>query len=411
MRSTRTALVFTMLFLVVAPVAARAQRAQSDRVLDITESVLDRLLGAHEKEKEGSEGHAAQLADVDARIAKFEQCKRDFEAAGSAVGGRLGGIAARGGIRAKCGASDADGMRKERQQILDAPEASAASAGGFTLPEYRRLRDRVRGYLAGDRSGFTQATLDLLKARETRLTGAFGMPVAVAGGGGMGAARGMRGPAVWTSDFAWLWISQLFAVQYLSGATMFEKDYAPGDWTRWTVRTDEEGTTQEVERAFIGKQADGAEWWRMKTITRDRDGADTVSLEALFRPEPDNEYVRRLVRMRAKLPGSAEPQEMMVPEQWATWNLMGAFPFRPTPESIEGATVGTEDVRTPAGAFRAKHVRFGQGGGTISWWLDESVTGGWVKFAAVDDAKQPRYTMELTGKGTGAKSELGVVMK
>ena len=43
--------------------------------------------------------------------------------------------------------------------------------------------------------------------------------------------------------------------------------------------------------------------------------------------------------------------------------------------------------------------------------VDETTVGGWVKFAAIDNEKKPMYTMELVGKGTGAKSELGVTIK
>jgi hypothetical protein len=93
------------------------------------------------------------------------------------------------------------------------------------------------------------------------------------------------------------------------------------------------------------------------------------------------------------------------------WNMMGAFPYKPTKESIEGATIGVEDVKTPAGSFKAKHVRFGQGGGTLDWWLDDTAVGGWVKFSAIGDDKLAKYTMEMLGKGLGAKSELGVTIK
>jgi hypothetical protein len=382
-------------------------RAQSNKALDLTEEILDRFFTAYDKEKNEASGVSSQLEDTDAKIAKFEQCKRDFEAAGSASGSRLGGIAARIAIKAKCGASDADGYRKDRERIMAGPENAAASAGGFKLPEYRNIRDRIRGYLNGDRSGFTKGALDLLKSREARLSTLFGISMSSGGSAG----RSLRGPSVWTTDFAWIWISQLFAVQYLSGATLFEKDYAPGDWTRWVVKTADDDEVQTTERAFFGKQTDGGEWWRMKTITASGGDADTVTLEALFRPDSENTYVQKLVRMRAKLPGNSVPQEMMVPEQWSMWNMMGAFRSKPTAESLEGATVGMEDVKTDAGTFHARHVRFGQGGGTLEWWLDESSVGGWVKFAAVDDDKKPRYTMELVGKGTGAKSELGVVIK
>jgi hypothetical protein len=132
-----------------------------------------------------------------------------------------------------------------------------------------------------------------------------------------------------------------------------------------------------------------------------------VSLEALFKPEPGNQYVRQLVRMRARLPGSTAPQEMMVPQQWSMVNMGGALGGRPTPESLEGATLGVESIKTPAGTFRAKHVQFGVGNGSLDWWLDSTATGGWVKFALMQEGKA-KYTMQLIGRGTGAKSELGV---
>jgi len=392
------------------PAPARAQTA-----VEVTTQILDRFFAAWDKQKSEEQNVAPQLADLDSKITKFEQCKRDWEAAGAASGSRLGGFAAKIAIKRKCGASDSDGWRKEREQIMNGPENAAATAGGFKLPDYRSLRDKLHGYALGDESGFTTASLDVLKAKRSALASAFGVPAVVAQAGAS-AGRGMHGPAVWNTDYAWVWISQLFAVQYLSGASMFESNYKPGEWTRWSISTaDNADETQQTERAFIGKNTDGAEWWRFKTISNYKDGdkaaADTVTLEALFKPDPNNEYLQQLVRMRGKFPGSAEAQELMVPEQWATWNLTGGFGMKPTKESVDGATVGVEDVKTPAGSFKAKHVRFGQGGGTLDWWLDESAAGGWVKFSATDNDKKPRYTMEMIAKGTGAKSELGVTLK
>ncbi len=395
----------------VAVWSAAPLGAQSDRALDLTEAILDRFFTAHAKEKSEAGSVSTQLSDTEAKIAKFEQCKRDFEAAGSIAGGRLAQIAARAAIKSKCGATDSEGMRKERQRIMDGPETAAATAGGFKLPEYRNLRDRLHGYMAGDRSGFTKAGLDLLKSREGHLSAAFGIPVASAEGMGGMRGAGMRGAGMWNTDFTWVFVSQMFAVQYLSGATMFEKDYAPGEWTRWSVKTDDDDEKQTVERAFLGRTSDGGEWWRMKTITMNGKEADTVSFETLFKPEQGNEGMQKLLRMRAKLPGNPEPQEMMVPDQWSTWNMMGTFSSKPTPESVAGATVGTEEVKTPAGTFRAKHVKFGQGGGSLNWWLDDATIGGWVKFQAMDNGSSARYSMELVAKGTGAKSELGVEIK
>jgi len=421
MRPTR----FVASLLAVALLLPAPALAQSNRVLDIVEAVFDRFLVSAAKEQAETGSVRTQLEDVEAKITKYEKCARDFETGGGIVAGRLGQIAARAAIKAKCG-PDAESLRKERQKILDGPENAAAQAGGFQLPEYRNLRDRLRGYLAGDRTGFTPATLDLLKRRESDLAKAMAGPtgVYVAGGDKIAGAieraankiAGSAGMAMagasWTGDYAWTWISQLFSMQFSSGATVFERPYQPGEWTKWNTRIGEDNMTQETERAYIGKQTDGAQWWRIKTITRfDKSQADTVILEALFRPEMGNEFVQELVRMRAKLPDNPEPQEMLVPEQWSTWNMMGSFRSRPTPESVEGATVGIETITTPAGTFKARHVRFGQPGGTLSWWVDESTTGGWVKFQAMDGGKQPTYVMELVGKGTGAKSELGVTIK
>lgn len=413
-----------LLLSVSAALLALPDRAPAQgRVIDATVDMLDRWFTARDKQKVEEKNVEPQVADVDARLKKYQDCKKDFEAGGAAVGGRFGRLAARGGIKAKCGSMDETDFQKERSKILGGPEAAAAGAGGFGLDEFRLLSSRLQAYLGGDESGFSKPSLDILKPRMKQLSTAFGMPAMgaeVAGGGGGrmmgGGARG-RGPDVWNTDYAWMWISQLFAVQYLSGATMFETDYKPGEWTRWSITTkDNDDETQETERAFLGKTTDGGEWWRMKTITNYMEGgkvsnADTVALEALFKPQDQDGYFQKLVRMRGKLPGNPEAQEMMVPEQWSMWNMRGPFQNKPTAESIEGATVGVEDVKTPAGSFKAKHVRFGQGGGTIDWWLDSTAVGGWVKFSALDNEKKPMYTMEMLGKGTGAKSELGVTIK
>ena len=390
--------------------------AHGQRVIDLTADMLERWMNAKDKENQETKGVQSQLAESEAKIAKFEQCKRDWETAGAASGSRMGGLAARLAIKAKCGSSDSDGMRKDRQKILDGPENAAAQAGNFKVADYRNLKEKMQNWLGGDESGFTKPGLDLLKPKRTAIASLFGVSADVAQASSGSGGRGMRGPNMYAGDNAWIWISQLFTIQYLSGAAMFETNYKPGEWTKWSITTaDADDDQQETEKAFLGKTAEGAEWWRFKTITTFKDGdktmADTIVLESLFKPEPGNEQMQQLVRMRGKFPGQTEAQEMMVPQQWGMWNMNGAFQMKPTKESVDGATVGTESVTTPAGTFRAKHVRFGQGGGTIDWWLDETAIGGWVKFTATDNEKNPQYTMQMIAKGTGAKSELGVVIK
>lgn len=390
--------------------------AQSQRVIDLTADMLERWLNAKDKENQETKGVQSQLSESDAKIAKFEQCKRDWETAGAASGSRMGGLAARLAIKAKCGSSDSDGMRKDRQKILDGPENAAAQAGNFKVADYRNIKEKMQNWLGGDESGFTKAGLDLLSPKRATIASLFGMSATVAQASSGMSGRGMRGPNMYAGDNAWIWISQLFTVQYLSGAAMFESNYKPGEWTKWSITTaDSEDEQQQTEKAFLGKTAEGAEWWRFKTITSYKDGdkttADTIVLESLFKPEPGNEQMQQLVRMRGKFPGQTEAQEMMVPQQWGMWNMNGSMGMKPTKESVEGATIGTETITTPAGTFKAKHVRFGQGGGSIDWWLDETAIGGWVKFTATDNDKNPQYTMQLIGKGTGAKSELGVTIK
>jgi hypothetical protein len=382
--------------------AATPTTASAQKVIDLTVDMLDRWLSGHEKEKSETKNVEPQLAEADAKIAKFEQCKKDWETAGAASGSRLGGLAARMAIKAKCGSSDADGMRKDRQKILDGPENAGAQVAKFKLDDYRNLKNRLQAWAGGDESGFSKAGLDLLKSRRAQVAATFGMSADVAQSGG-----GMRAPGVWTTDYAWVYISGLFTMQYLSGATMFEGNYKPGEWTKWSMKSADSDEMQQTERAFLGTTAEGAEWWRMKTITE----SDTIVLEALFKPDANNDAMQQLVRMRGRFPGQSEAQELMVPQQWGMWNMNGSMGMKPTKESLEGATVGTETVTTPAGTFRAKHVRFGQGNGSIDWWLDETAVGGWVKFQAFDNEKKPTYTMEMIGKGTGAKSELGVVIK
>lgn len=394
--------------LVAAPSPAHGQR-----VIDLTADMLERWLNAKDRENQETRGVEAQLTEANAKIARFEQCKRDFEAAGSA-GGRLGGLAARIAIKKKCGASDAGDMQKERQKILDGPENAAAQAGNFKVADYRNLKDKIGNWLGGDESGFTPAGLDLLKGKRSAIASVMGVSANVAQAS-MSGGRGMRGPNMYAGDNAWIWISQLFTIQYLSGAAMFETNYKPGEWTKWSITTADNDEQQQTEKAFLGTTAEGAEWWRFKTITTykedDRTMADTIVLESLFKPEPGNEQMQQLVRMRGKFPGQSEAQEMMVPQQWGMWNMNGAMGMKPTKESVDGATIGVETVTTPAGTFKAKHVRFGQGGGAIDWWLDETVVGGWVKFTATDNEKNPQYTMQMIGKGTGAKSELGITIK
>ena len=392
---------------------AVAAPLHAQKALDLTADGLDRFLKGADAENVEMGKTGDQLKEIDNKISEFRKCKAAFDAAGTGSG--KSGLALRLLMRAKCGASDEDGFQKDREKIVKGPQEAGAKAAGMKLDAYLDLKNRITSYFGGDRNGFTKAALDLLDSRQADIGRSLGLTMVKQSGGGSGGGGRMNG--MWTPDYAWVYLGQLFALQYASGASAFEQPYKPGEWTQWTITdpNNSDGATV-MERAFLGVQADSSEWWRMKAITPYKDNgkmtADTMIMEALYKPT--SPYTKEIVRVRAKLPGNKDPQELMVPQGMGMINYNGFFGSRPTKESVDGATVGTEKVDTKAGSFTAKHVRFGNGGGNLDWWLTPDAPGGWVKFSgssANGGDKKEVYTMEMSGKGTGAKSELGIVIK
>jgi hypothetical protein len=394
-----------------------ASQLQAQKVIDLTSDLLDRFLKGADAEQVELGKSEEQLKAIDEKLKAFRECQKNFMGT-QGSGGKLG-MAAKIALRAKCGASDEDGIVKERNKITEGPANAGAKAASMKTNDFLSLKEKITAYMQGDRMGFSQQGLDLLKSRESDLSKALGMPVvqpvSLAGMGG-GGSRGGRMSGPWSTDYAWVYIGQLFALQYASGAAMFEEDYKPGEWTRWSMTdTGNPDETQTVERAFLAMQPDSSEWWRTKTISTYKDGgkevADTVIMEALYKPT--SEWTKELVRVRAKLPGNKDAQELLVPQGMGMINYNAAvLGGRPTKESIEGATISAaEKVTTKGGTFTAKHVRFGAGNGNLDWWLTKEAPGGWVKFTGRSNSGDDKdtYTMELVAKGVGAKSELGVI--
>jgi hypothetical protein len=394
---------------------AAASQLRAQRVIDLTADMLDRFLRGADAENVEMGKSGDQLKALDDKIQKFRECKKNWEIATGNTDGKLG-MAARLAMRAKCGASDEDGFQKDRQKLAQGPLDAGAKAGGFKTSEYQNLKDRITSYFGGDRSGFSKAGLDLLDSREADLSKALGLTMVHVRTAGSASGGMAHMPGMWTTDYAWAYLGQLFALQYASGASVFEQPYKPGEWTRWSItESSDTSQNQTMERAFLAMQADSSEWWRLKTLSPYEDNGkkmmDTVVIEALYKPT--SPYTKELVRVRAKLPGNKDPQELMVPQGMGMINYNGFFGTKPSKESVDGATVGTENLTTPAGSFSAQHVRFGNGGGTLDWWLTPSAPGGWVKFtgSANGGDKKDVYTMQMIAKGSGAKSELGIVIK
>jgi hypothetical protein len=412
-RMPRVLLTAALLFSLAVPALAQETT--------LTEDLVTRLIAALKAEKTEADKLGAQLTEIDDKIKKFNDCKTLFEAAGSETG-KLGGIAAKMAMKAKCGATSADGFYKDKQKLMEGPQKVALDILKMKAGAYGQLKERIGGFLSGTSNAFSSAEIAVLnkyKGDFTSLLPSYAVAAAPRGTGN-GGSRGGRSMNNWSSpDYAWQYIGSMFNVMYMSGAPMFEKPYQPGEWTRWQLTQSEaqyDNTPAQqqktvFERAFLSKTAEGNEWWRTTQIDYYDDGgaqkADTVILEALYKPE--NEYIKQLVRMRGKFPGQAEPQEMMVPQGFGMLSSLSAFGIKPTEESIKGATVGTETV----GKFSARHVKFGGGNGAAEWWLADDAPGGWVRFQHIDsndkDAKKPAsYIMELVDYGKGAKSILGV---
>ncbi|HRQ78608.1 MAG TPA: hypothetical protein PLY94_08400 [Gemmatimonadaceae bacterium] len=389
--------------------AALLLTASAATAQDVTLStdVLDRYVTAYDKEREEVAALDPQLREIDQKIRKFRECKIAFEAAGSATRSRLGGLAARAGIRARCGANNEADIEREKTTLREQATQRAAQAGSFTVPQYQRLGIRLeRIYAYGDRAGLSAPEIEAVDARRERFGSIYGVSAAavtaaIEGVGRAGGGSGRPLPGQWTADLTWLYVAQLWGMMYGTGANVFDEAYQPGQWTRWELVGSDDDDKAVVERAFISKDAEGREWWRYKSMM----GGDTIVLEGLFKDAGDG--LQELVRMRGRMPGEREANELMVPENMTTLAAWGMFRTRPTKESVDGATVGTENLATPAGTFSAKRVRFGSTGARQGWWLSSQVPGGWVQYTVNAEDKEDGFTMRLIAHGSGATSELG----
>lgn len=403
----------TRLFLAALACVALTTRASAQGV-SFSSSSLDQFINGLKAERTELDKVGGQLKELDDKIAKFRECSGLLSEAG---GGKTG-LAAKIAMKAKCGATSDEGMLKDRAKLLVQPEKVGASTAGMKASDYAYMKERATGYVNGMRN-FSSAELAALDARKTDLATALGLSLAAAssedrGTGSGGGLSGRIGNAIssrvrmFTPDMTWAYVGYLWGLMYMSGATMFETAYQPGQWTQWTIIDSSQPNDKLVlERALLSREADGSEWWRIKTINVAREGTDTIIIESQFKKMDANGMAMQVVRMRGKMPGDTEGKELMVPQSMSMLS-MSAFPFKPTTESIAGATVGTETVRAGGSSYSAKRVRFGAGGGSMEWWLAEKAPGGVVRVQFTGQEKNEKWTMEMTGAGAGAKSELGV---
>ena len=247
-----------------------------------------------------------------------------------------------------------------------------------------------------------------LDAAANRTGAGIGTAVGNKIGSAAGAAMASRMPAMWTPDLTPIYMNYLFTMAFHSGSyELAGTDYEVGEWTRWRMVDSEAEEPVEIERALLHRTADGKEWWRAKYVSATEEGRDSITVEALLDPETGE-----IRRMRGTMPGEKEAKEMPVEE--GTYSY--ARPVQLTKESMEGAIVGSESVRVPAGTYTADHLRYGSGYGTYDWWFNEDVPGGLVKYSrtfeqAEDEEAGPdpyNWTVELVRSGTNATSQMGV---
>ena len=192
-------------------------------------------------------------------------------------------------------------------------------------------------------------------------------------------------------------LSLFTTLYYFGGYTFATKAYAPGQYTEWELTNDSKTTI--FERAFLEKEANGREWWKVSEAHQD--GSDGMAFEALLTPVR-RDGTQQIVRMRAMMPGQKSFNEVPLSQE-SSWRLRPAM--RVSSESMEGATLGWEPVKTPAGLFKARHVRYGLGETHLDWWLCDEVPGGVVKYDLPRSQDGQAAVMQLVKFGTVSPSQ------
>lgn len=174
-----------------------------------------------------------------------------------------------------------------------------------------------------------------------------------------------------------------------------EATYEEGEWVRFQYEAADDGEAglNTLERARLTTTEDGNEWWRIQATNEE----DTWIYEALIDMEQEE-----VLRLRSKDP------EGNVGEVPVTERTVYHAPQRLTEESIEGATVGQEDVDTPAGRFTTRRVEYtgGAGGGTVTWFLSDEVPGSVVRYRTQEADADEAWIGTLVDYGSDATTVL-----
>lgn len=197
------------------------------------------------------------------------------------------------------------------------------------------------------------------------------------------------------NQFMTLQAQVIFSYSFSAGGLWIGPvDYKPGEWTKFEFKVQDEPSVV-LEKAFLKRTDDGKEWWRVSWTTAEE---GTWVYEALIATEES-----QLLRLRAR---DVDGNEGEIPVTGGEVIYMA--PTEVTQESIQGATVGKENITTPAGTFSADHVVYMAvtGEGEIEWWVTDKVPGGVVKYQLKTKEEGVIWSSTLKEKGTNATTIL-----
>ncbi|MBN2279678.1 MAG: lipoprotein [Candidatus Marinimicrobia bacterium] len=186
----------------------------------------------------------------------------------------------------------------------------------------------------------------------------------------------------------------IFTYSFAPGGLWISKnEFKPGEYTNFKMIDEADKSEIIIERAYLKKMNNGDQWWR----TSWKDGEDEWVYEALLSSQDG-----RLLRLRGK------DSENNVGEIPVTDQVIDMNPGEVSEESIEGAKLGSETIKTPAGSFKTDRIHFMAitGEEAIDWWITDEIPGGVVKYQLVDTDKTILWTNILTEYGNNASTQL-----
>jgi hypothetical protein len=172
------------------------------------------------------------------------------------------------------------------------------------------------------------------------------------------------------------------------------RHYKPGEWTRWQVSSKDDKDLHQMEKAYLKKETDGKEWWRVAYVDKE----DGATFEGQFASG-----LGEMLRLRGRFSANEQPQEFPVTQGKV---------YKPAKHvdaaGMKGIQSKKETITVPAGTFATTHYTYSPAPSEISeWWLSDQVPGGAVKYSFREGKDSPNhFEMVLQKFGQGATTVL-----